>query len=247
MLYASLEGMPNFNQMASEEAYRTYVEQFDEQFFQFCQKELNKINTFFAEKLAEALRKFSDLKSELQNVLPNSDPDEHMSLVPSDTIFTKLRDKRGVDGGTQVDKQPRKVLKKIGDLKLAFSEFYLNLVLLQNYQSLNFTGFRKILKKHDKLLTTNSGSQWRQDSVDSTRFYTCKDVNRLIDETENIFINVLEGGNRSRAMKRLRVPPLGAQQSLWTTFRVGFFFGSFIIMLIIISISRKPKKDLFLI
>ena len=37
------------------------------------------------------------------------------------------------------------------DLKLAFSEFYLSLILLQNYQTLNFTGFRKILKKHDKV------------------------------------------------------------------------------------------------
>ena len=40
---------------------------------------------------------------------------------------------------------------KIADLKLAFSEFYLSLILLQNYQNLNFTGFRKILKKHDKV------------------------------------------------------------------------------------------------
>lgn len=38
------------------------------------------------------------------------------------------------------------------ELKLAFSEFYLSLILLQNYQNLNFTGFRKILKKHDKVV-----------------------------------------------------------------------------------------------
>ncbi len=41
--------------------------------------------------------------------------------------------------------------KKEHDLKLAFSEFYLSLILLQNYQTLNYTGFRKILKKHDKV------------------------------------------------------------------------------------------------
>ena len=52
---------------------------------------------------------------------------------------------------------------KISDLKLAFSEFYLSLILLQNYQNLNFTGFRKILKKHDKLLQTNAGAKWRTD------------------------------------------------------------------------------------
>ena len=46
------------------------------------------------------------------------------------------------------------------DLKLAFSEFYLSLILLQNYQNLNFTGFRKILKKHDKLLRNDAGARW---------------------------------------------------------------------------------------
>jgi len=43
------------------------------------------------------------------------------------------------------------VYKSVNDIKLALSEFYLSLILLQNYQSLNFTGFRKILKKHDKV------------------------------------------------------------------------------------------------
>jgi SPX domain-containing protein involved in vacuolar polyphosphate accumulation len=41
--------------------------------------------------------------------------------------------------------------RKLQELKLAFSEYYLSLILLQNYQNLNFTGFRKILKKHDKV------------------------------------------------------------------------------------------------
>jgi SPX domain protein involved in polyphosphate accumulation len=35
------------------------------------------------------------------------------------------------------------------------------LILLQKYQLLNFTGFRKILKKHDKLFQTNRGEEWR--------------------------------------------------------------------------------------
>ena len=34
------------------------------------------------------------------------------------------------------------------------------------------------------------------------------------------FITRLEDGDRQKAMKRLRVPPLGDQQSPWTTFKV---------------------------
>ena len=45
----------------------------------------------------------------------------------------------------------QKTYRKEHELKLAFSEFYLSLILLQNYQTLNHTGFRKILKKHDKV------------------------------------------------------------------------------------------------
>lgn len=60
------------------------------------------------------------------------------------------------------EKQTQRVqYRKRNDLKLAFSEFYLMLVLLQNYQTLNFTGFRKILKKHDKLFQTMRGEEWR--------------------------------------------------------------------------------------
>ena len=43
------------------------LKQFEEQFFLYCDHELSKINTFFAEKLAEAIRRFSDLKSELNS------------------------------------------------------------------------------------------------------------------------------------------------------------------------------------
>ena len=50
----------------------------------------------------------------------------------------------------------KKLFRKAYDLKLAFSEFYLSLILLQNYQNLNFTGFKKILKKHDKVNIKNN-------------------------------------------------------------------------------------------
>lgn len=101
----------------------------------------------------------------------------------------------------------QKQFRKINDLKLAYSEFYLSLILLQNYQTLNFTGFRKILKKHDKIFKTDRGSDWHKLNVEAAPFNTTKKVDTLIAEVENLFTQYLENGDKTRAMKRLRVPP----------------------------------------
>ncbi|XP_012279518.1 xenotropic and polytropic retrovirus receptor 1 isoform X3 [Orussus abietinus] len=133
--------------------------------------------------------------------------------------------------------------RKLQELKLAFSEFYLSLILLQNYQNLNFTGFRKILKKHDKLLNIDIGAKWRAEHVETALFHTRKDIDRLISETEAVFTRDLEHGDRQRAMKRLRVPPLGEQLSPWMTFKVGLFSGAFIVLLVTVVLSGVYYKN----
>ncbi|CAB4066336.1 Xenotropic and polytropic retrovirus receptor 1,Xenotropic and polytropic retrovirus receptor 1 homolog [Lepeophtheirus salmonis] len=142
------------------------------------------------------------------------------------------------DGGLNGNKVPA---RKLQDLKLAFSEYYLSLVLLQNYQNLNYTGFRKILKKHDKMLSTHAGANWRIENVDVANFYINKDIDKLIQDTESKVTNDLEDGDRQKAMKRLRVPPLGDHHSPWTTFKVGLFSGAFIVLLITVIISGISK------
>lgn len=72
-----------------------------------------------------------------------------ISLIPGNKKYSKIPWFADL-----VDKNARKQkrgFRKMHDLKLAFSEFYLSVILLQNFQNLNFTGFRKILKKHDKV------------------------------------------------------------------------------------------------
>lgn len=127
MLYLAVEEAPSAESVEPEVARRHFAN-FDEQFFHYCDKELKKINTFYSEKFAEATRKFANLTSELKVSL------DHIR-------HGKKKD---------IDKK-RIPARKLQELKLAFSEFYLSLILLQNYQTLNHTGFRKILKKHDKV------------------------------------------------------------------------------------------------
>lgn len=98
---------------------------------------INPLSCCVAEKLAEATRKFANLQSDLRE-------------AQDDKIKPK-------DAGGNLKPVKRKILRKntttrkTQELKLAFSEFYLSLILLQNYQNLNYTGFRKIMKKHDKV------------------------------------------------------------------------------------------------
>uniref|UniRef100_A0A5K3EQJ4 SPX domain-containing protein n=1 Tax=Mesocestoides corti TaxID=53468 RepID=A0A5K3EQJ4_MESCO len=143
------------------------------------------------------------------------------------TIRLKKGDKRSDDISRQIGQNEETPRLKTYDLKLALSEFYLSLVLLQNYQSLNFTGFRKILKKHDKLFQRSNGLEWHRNTVSKELFHVDNSVDSMISEVEDTFTK-LEGGNRQKAMKRLRVPPLSAQSSAKSVFRFGFFLGIFL-------------------
>ncbi|CAF1138714.1 unnamed protein product [Rotaria sp. Silwood1] len=226
----------------------------DEHFFQYCEKEATKINTFFAEKLAEAIRRWETLQTEVDHLEQSRRHASRRSEASSTNVAvvneqnedgrSSKKRRRSVHAEEQTavaplarvlperliektrEKQTKRVqYRKRNDLKLAFSEFYLMLVLLQNYQTLNFTGFRKILKKHDKLFQTTRGEEWRKLHIDSAPFHTSKRVEQLINEVETKYTETLESGDRSRAMKRLRVPPLEEKQSPAVTFRVGIFVG----------------------
>ncbi|KAK6314078.1 xenotropic and polytropic retrovirus receptor 1a [Coregonus clupeaformis] len=220
LLYAAQDQAPSI-EVTDEDTVKRYYAKFEEKFFQNCEKELLKINTFYSEKLAEAQRRFATLQNELQSSLDAQRESNAPGLRKRKTVF-------------HLSQEERCKHRNIKDLQLAFSEFYLSLILLQNYQNLNFTGFRKILKKHDKILETPRGADWRVAHVEVAPFYTCKKITQLISETEALVTTELEGGDRQKAMKRLRVPPLGAAQPAlaWTTFRVGLYCGVFIVLAI---------------
>lgn len=65
MLYQAVEEAPAVESV-EEDILKRHFANFDETFFNYCDKELKKINTFYAEKLAEATRKFATLNNELK-------------------------------------------------------------------------------------------------------------------------------------------------------------------------------------
>ncbi|CAF0865164.1 unnamed protein product [Didymodactylos carnosus] len=215
ILYAAYDRTPQPTETTSTIRKR-YFDRIDERFFQYCEKELNKINIFFAEKLSEAIRRFDDLKTELSyfsNEIQEkrSSPSRHGWFNPQ-IIFGKHLPVNNLQHSSRY--------RRVHDLKLAFSELYLLLVLLQNYQTLNYMGFRKILKKHDKLFYEQNGANWFQENVEQASFSTNTRVATLIDEVEKLVTEQLEDGNRKQAMQKLRVPPLSQIHKRAVTYKL---------------------------
>uniref|UniRef100_A0A1I7VYT8 Xenotropic and polytropic retrovirus receptor 1 n=1 Tax=Loa loa TaxID=7209 RepID=A0A1I7VYT8_LOALO len=227
MLYEMMAGLPT-----EPEAREQYVSRMDEKFFAECERELTKINLFYSQKIAEAQGKFHELNAELMAFKEALENREIQSVTDSAPLRQRIK-----RHSISVRNITREHAKTSQQLKLAFSEFYLALVLLQNYQQLNATGFRKILKKHDKLMENERGLDWRISRVEKSSFFLNREVETLINNVERDVINDLEGGNRQAGMKRLKVPPLSEKQHATTTFTLGLFLGAFVVLGIAIIIS----------
>ena len=137
----------------------------------FCRKtsSVRTMNSFqrkSSKLYFRSLLKFDNLKSELE-YLEENDRHDHSSFTNRLFLRTFSTNEENLNDTSRYSqlRSTRKLKKhrsrKLNDLKLALSEFYLMLILLKNYQSLNYDGFCKILKKHDKLFQMTTGSQWR--------------------------------------------------------------------------------------
>lgn len=63
---------------------------------------------------------------------------------------------------------------------------------MQNYQSLNAMGFRKILKKHDKIFQNGKGLEYRQAKVEKAPIFTNNNLEQMVNAVENTYTHELE-------------------------------------------------------
>jgi len=184
-------------------------ERLQEEFFERISRELETVNSFFKAREAEA-----DLK-----LLEYDEEAELLQMLRATRRTRNLRSTRS----------------KHRSLKRALSEFYYSLVLLQNFQQLNRTGFRKVLKKQDKLARSKRGQRFFKEEVCKADFVNNNKLDELIEKTEKLMIDKLEDGNRSKAMNTLRVPPLEKRdlRSHWITFLTGLMMGAIAIAVVV--------------
>lgn len=192
-----------------------------DEFFAKVEEQLDAVNSFFKAREAEASHKLREYSEEI----------EILTAVRANRRTQRLHSTRS----------------KHRSLKTALSEFYLSLSLLQNFQQLNHTGFRKILKKHDKLTRSKRGKDLFQHKVCASYFWESKKLANMIERTEILMIDKLEDGNRSKAMNKLRVPPLEKRdvRSHWVTLTTGCFMGFIFVSIIvnIVAIALLPENS----
>ncbi|KAH8273521.1 hypothetical protein KR018_009554 [Drosophila ironensis] len=229
---------------ATEYEMEAYYRAFEETFFNECNNELVRVNNFFVEKLSEARRKHATLKLQL---LASCRMAGHTASELSLLSFQRQDTQGTISNQLHMPSTGRSSKRMTQrQLRNSYSEFYLSLVLIHNYQSLNETGFRKICKKYDKNLRSTAGSAWFEANIVDATFTESAFLHRMITEVEDLYTAHLAGGDRSVAMARLRVPPLGQPTPPYMVFRAGLALGMLIMLLlttIIIYWKRPPCDD----
>ncbi|XP_060666311.1 solute carrier family 53 member 1-like isoform X2 [Drosophila nasuta] len=211
MIYEALENAPRQKTLALE-----YYQKFSIEFFAVLKEELRRVNDFFEHKLAEARRKHATFKVKLMYLVR-----ETGGTVSDIPTLPPLED------------QP----KTARHLERAYSEFYFSLVLLNNYQHLNVNGFHKICKKYDKYINSTSGRLWLTTYVEPATISRERAIHTMLSEVENLFTHFVTNGNRTKAMAKLRVPPLGQPTSPIHIFSTGVVLGLLIVSVFICIVS----------
>ncbi|KAG1084751.1 hypothetical protein G6F42_021658 [Rhizopus arrhizus] len=179
-------------------------------FFDSLDLELDKISRFYDEKEKESRLKLDALKASHQEAsLPPPEMIGHHRLYN----WFKYQDPH-TQSYTLSDLSPN--FDYIGNqrisynvarnrLKKAVTEYYRSLEFLRSYKTLNETGFQKILKKFDKIAGWKASDLYTQ-TIKKHHWASTSDLDFIIKETENLYINEFADGHRRRGMRKLRAP-----------------------------------------
>ncbi|TFK19881.1 EXS-domain-containing protein [Coprinopsis marcescibilis] len=109
-------------------------------------------------------------------------------------------------------------------LKKAAIEHYRGLELLHNYRVLNLTGFRKALKKFEKVTKIPVQDQYMSEKVEKSALASDKVLQKMIREMEEMYAMTFVHGNKKKALKRLR-GGTRVKSHHFSTFRSGLMLG----------------------
>lgn len=231
-------------------------------FLHLLENEIKRVYTFFSGQFTIAASRFDRLKKnihELHVLRRHLDP----SNAPQDTLSISsgsLPDSQG----SQLRPASRwqcvvamlsnllhtrdSMREKEHGIKAAFLEHYRSLDLLKAYLQLNFTGFRKIVKKHKKMTGIGLDNTFEGVVADSKQ---CESrLAGMVGVVEQVYTYELCKGDRRAAMQALRVPELQFVSMDWSILFMGISLGilllsAFIIVTATFRFSFQDFPDLF--
>ncbi|CAL1699593.1 unnamed protein product [Somion occarium] len=109
-------------------------------------------------------------------------------------------------------------------LKKAVLECYRGLEILNNYRTLNLIGFRKALKKFEKVAKIPAQQAYTVEKIEPNAFASSAVVQGMLKELENLYAARFTHGDKKRAVQRLR-GGIDHRNHHFGTFRSGLFLG----------------------
>ena len=124
--------------------------------------------------------------------------------------------------GQQHAVQHKKMLAS-DSIKRAIVDLHRNVKLLENYCIMNYTGFVKIIKKHDKTIYDCKGSF--SSLCAEKRFHDAREVNKLGNKMEQVYADWFCEGNLLQARAQM-LPKVGDfLETDWSQLRFGYRLG----------------------
>ncbi|CAE6448441.1 unnamed protein product [Rhizoctonia solani] len=216
------------------------------EFFGALHQELEKVDEFYKEREKDAILRVTALREQIGEMRDHkklldqsrdglwpgvlsvfgtiSTPRRSKvirSAENSDESRPHSRERAHVDRAAHDPDAYRRAKKK---LKKATLEFYRGLEYLQNYRILNVTGFRKALKKFDKITKMNIQERYMRERVEGRDFTSGETCARLLKEVEEIYATQFAQGDQKKARGRLRASPRKISHH-YSTFRSGTWIG----------------------
>ncbi|KAL4079440.1 EXS family protein/ERD1/XPR1/SYG1 family protein [Scleroderma citrinum] len=119
---------------------------------------------------------------------------------------------------------PREYQHAKKKLKKAVIECYRGLEVLNNYRILNLVGFRKALKKFERVTKLPAVAIYMSEKVEPSAFASGALVNDILKEMQELYAARFARGDRRIAMKRLRLDA-SAKSHHFSAFRSGIYLG----------------------
>ncbi|THH32928.1 hypothetical protein EUX98_g1237 [Antrodiella citrinella] len=157
----------------------------------------------------------TDVRTPTQDAGGSSDPDSPTSFNTTENgtgkkVRHSLQKKADATQALALAKHdPEEYYHAKKKLKKAVLECYRGLEILNNYRTLNLIGFRKALKKFEKVTRVPAQQAYTVERIEPNAFTSAHAVDGMMKDLEELFAARFTKGDKKKALTRLRG---GAQQ-----------------------------------